>query len=129
MDIPKPLTTQSLTTGGKSKCCGARQIRKADLSVHSQIRQPPDHDDHPSWRINYTPGPQRGGGVFCVLGGSSEKTAPPRVDHPPGAKNKAVFGALSIANYLKQFPYMVRRRDLRHHFNGYRKVTGGVPVL
>ena len=48
--------TQSWTTRGKSKCPGARQIRTANLSVHSQIRQPPDHSDHPSWRINYSPG-------------------------------------------------------------------------
>ena len=31
-----------------SKWSGTRQIRIADLSVHSRTRQPPDHDDHHS---------------------------------------------------------------------------------
>ena len=30
---------------GKSKCSGTRQIRTADLSIHSSTRQTPDHDD------------------------------------------------------------------------------------
>ena len=30
---------------GGTQCSGTRHTRTADLSVHSQTRQPPDHDD------------------------------------------------------------------------------------
>ena len=43
----------------ESRCSGMRQIRTADLSVHSRTCHPPDHA-----------GP---GGIFSLLGGSSVK--------------------------------------------------------
>ena len=51
---------QSWTTGGKSKCSCTRQIRTADLTVHSRTRQPPDHDDHPESQYQLYPGSSRG---------------------------------------------------------------------
>ena len=45
LDIPRPLVTQSSTTGGKSKCSCKGQIQTVELSVHSLRRHPPDHDD------------------------------------------------------------------------------------
>ena len=81
LDIPRPLFTQSWTTGGKSKCSGTRQIQTANQSVHSRTRQAPDHDDCPNRRINYTPGPQ--GGIFSLLEGSSAKTVLPRIGQRP----------------------------------------------
>ena len=56
LDIPRPLITQSWTTGGKSKCSGTSQILTADLSVHSLTRQPPDHDDRPTSEGQLYPG-------------------------------------------------------------------------
>ena len=56
LDIPRPLFTQSWITGGKSKWSSTRQIRTTGLSVHSQTRQPPDHDDRPKSEDQIYPG-------------------------------------------------------------------------
>ena len=46
--------------------------RKADLSVHSQTCQPPDHEDHPKMEDQLYLGSSMGdllpiGGIICVL--------------------------------------------------------------
>ena len=79
LDIPRPLFTQSWTTGGKPKCSGTRQIRTADLSVHSRTRQPPDHDDCAKSEDRVYPGSSTGGGGDLLPIG-----APPRVGHSQG---------------------------------------------
>ena len=58
LDMPRPLITQTWTTGAKVKVLW----HKADLNllVHSQTRQPPDHDDRPKSEDQLYPGSSRG---------------------------------------------------------------------
>ena len=60
--------------GEKSKCFGTRQIRTADLSVHSLTREPPDHDDRPKSEDLLYPGSSTGGSSPYWGWGSSAKT-------------------------------------------------------
>ena len=88
LDIPRPLFTQSLTTGGKAKVIRHKADSKADLSVYSRTRQPPDHNDPPPKSEDqlYPESSNGGGGLLPMLvGESSVKTAPPRVGHIQGA--------------------------------------------
>ena len=50
---------------------GIRQIQNADLSVHSQTRQPPDHLNR---RINFTSSIR--GGIFSLMGGGVCENSP-----------------------------------------------------
>ena len=63
-DIPRPLITQSWTTGGKSKCSGTIKAGSNCRLVHSRTRQPSDHDDRPKSEKKLYPGssPLMGGG-------------------------------------------------------------------
>ena len=79
LDIPRPLITQSHrhgwthqglylpSHGPQSQSSGTRQIRTADLSVHSQTHKP---SDHPKSENQLYPGSSMGGGggVFSLLG-------------------------------------------------------------
>ena len=78
LNIPRPLfRVMNHCWGGESKCSGTRQIRTADLSVHSRTRQPPDHDDCPKSEDKSYPGSSTGGGgLLPILLWSSVKTAP-----------------------------------------------------
>ena len=72
----------------------SRQIRKADLSVHSRTRQPAVHNDRPKSQDQYyyTPGPQRGN--FSKMRVMSATAAPPRAADP------------SALRYLRQISHM-----------------------
>ena len=82
LGIPRPLFTQSWTTRGKSKCSGTRQIRTADLLVHSPpevggsiFKMSPFVPAMLSKSVGKTaicqaiPQVLNGGGIFSLMGG------------------------------------------------------------
>ena len=84
----RSLITQSWGTRGKVKLLR----HKADSNCRPACRSTVEHANHQTTTttpiIYYTPGPQRGGGVFSLcwpIGGSSAKLAPPRGRSSQGA--------------------------------------------
>ena len=61
--------TRSWTTGGSQSAPAQGMIRTAELSVHSRIRQPPDHDDRPKSEDEIYLGSSTGGGGLLPNGG------------------------------------------------------------
>ena len=95
----------------------------ANLSVHSQKRQPPDHHDHPKSKDKLYHGSSMGG-IFSHLWGSSAKNSPPSVGHPQGAFvliNKCFsfrMTAISVTEmplflYLKEFLFFQHLPNLK----------------
>ena len=86
--ISRSLFTQPLATVWKSQSAPA-QGRFEPRSCWSTV----EHANHQttmtalSQRITYTPGAQRGGGIFSLFWGSSAKTAPPRISKKSVARN------------------------------------------
>ena len=75
LDIPRPLFTQSWTTGGMSN---RRSVGPQWNTPTTRLRWPPQVGGSIIPRV-------LNGGIFSLLRGSSAKTAPPRVCHPHGA--------------------------------------------
>ena len=97
--------------GGGWKCSG-------DLSVHSQIRQAPDHQYRPKLDDQLYPGSSKEGGGVHIGDIVCKKTAPPRVGHPQGAASNR-----DVASWQQRRPtsFLTELPRPRQHKRSYPK--------
>ena len=97
---------------GKSKCSGTRQIRTTDLSVHSQTRQAPAHDDRPKSEDQLYPGSSTVGDLLPVRRIVCENS--PATCRPScrGPNEEWSIGVTNVTLLDRQLPSAINAQNL-----------------